>query len=230
MGGGDEAGAEPSGGFFEEAVSRRAGGGFDAVARRQLPDAPRGPLRRPRPAGRTNRRRIARLHRRRAASDGSGGRRKGGLRPPVFRAAIARNSATLSPPPETATSTVTSAQSDGGQASANLVSSGWSMGGVGSGQCGSVSRWMLEQAVVAAGYSPHCIGKQWHTDGQSSHGEKAATLTMPLDASKATTPRGCCRGSLSGLTPIPRRRQANAFHANQFLDRIATTIGRRAVI
>ena len=39
MGGGDEAGAEPSGGLFQEAVSRRAGGGFDAVARgRQLID------------------------------------------------------------------------------------------------------------------------------------------------------------------------------------------------
>ena len=38
MGSGDEPGAEPSGGLFEEAVSRRACGGFEAVTGRQPSD------------------------------------------------------------------------------------------------------------------------------------------------------------------------------------------------
>ena len=48
-------------------------------------------------------------------------------RPSVLQAVIARNSATLSPPPEMATRTVTSAHSTGGHASASLDSSGWGM-------------------------------------------------------------------------------------------------------
>ena len=132
MGGGDEAGAEPPGGFFEEAVSRRAGRGFDAVGRRQ-----RARLRmahfagHPQPAAQIDDESLVFIGVGPQMVVEVGGARRPS--PPVFSAAIARNSATLSPPPETATSTVTSAQPDGGQASANLVSSGWSMEGVGSG-------------------------------------------------------------------------------------------------
>ncbi len=119
MGRGHEAGAQPTGGLLQEAISSRSGRSFNAVAGSAPPcDPPRhGQLRTSRPGRGRAIRQTLRRRPRRHATDDSDVRHRCGRTPLVFNAVIARNRATLSPPPEIATITVTSAHWFGGHAS-----------------------------------------------------------------------------------------------------------------
>ena len=130
VGGDDEPCAEPAGGRFQEPIAGRSGGGFQPSPDRTANYRPRRvPLRTSRPAAaQIDDESLVVVGVRSQLMVEMGGAMRPA--PPVFSAAIARNSATLSLPRKRRPRRSRRAHSDGGHASASLDSSGWSHGAI----------------------------------------------------------------------------------------------------